>query len=149
MSNYWWLHMNLINFLSWKISKFYWRKSNVKSIRELKDSPCWFMMGTELIKSVIRNWYTSFIWIDCTKRKVLSWSCWFGDNIEESRLEDKFNEHQVSIFKCFLTFPTLGTPTIPIFKLVPTLPINGLRSGSSTFLGGIAKNRINQAKLKN
>lgn len=35
--------------------------------------------------------------------------------------------------------PTLGTPTIPIRKLVPRRPINGLRSGTpSCFFGGIS-----------
>jgi len=33
--------------------------------------------------------------------------------------------------------PTLGTPTIPILRFVPILPISGLRSGSSCFFGGI------------
>lgn len=33
--------------------------------------------------------------------------------------------------------PTFGTPTMPILKFVPIRPINGLRSGSSCFLGGI------------
>lgn len=36
-------------------------------------------------------------------------------------------------------FPTLGTPTMPTRRLVPTRPINGFRSGSSTFFGGILK----------
>lgn len=35
-------------------------------------------------------------------------------------------------------FPTLGTPTIPTLRLVPTRPIMGFRSGSCTFLGGMA-----------
>lgn len=34
-------------------------------------------------------------------------------------------------------FPTLGIPTMPTFKFVPTLPIKGFFSGSSVFLGGI------------
>ena len=34
-------------------------------------------------------------------------------------------------------FPTLGIPTIPTFKLVPTRPISGFRSGSSIFFGAI------------
>lgn len=35
----------------------------------------------------------------------------------------------------------LGTPTIPILRLVPTRPIKGFTSGASGFLGAIAKNR--------
>lgn len=38
-------------------------------------------------------------------------------------------------------FPTFGTPTIPTRKLVPTRPINGFRSGSSIFFGGILKRK--------
>lgn len=34
-------------------------------------------------------------------------------------------------------FPTLGTPTIPTLRLVPTRPIRGFFSGSCAFLGGI------------
>jgi len=34
-------------------------------------------------------------------------------------------------------FPTFGIPTIPIFKLVPTRPISGFRSGSSGFFGAM------------
>lgn len=34
--------------------------------------------------------------------------------------------------------PTLGTPTMPMRRLVPMRPIRGLRSGSSCFLGGIS-----------
>lgn len=33
--------------------------------------------------------------------------------------------------------PTFGTPTMPTRKLVPTRPINGFFSGSSTFFGAI------------
>lgn len=36
-------------------------------------------------------------------------------------------------------FPTFGTPTIPAFRLVPTRPISGFRSGSGAFFGGILK----------
>lgn len=36
--------------------------------------------------------------------------------------------------------PTLGSPTIPTFKLVPTRPISGLASGTAFFLGGIVEN---------
>lgn len=36
-------------------------------------------------------------------------------------------------------FPTFGTPTIPILKLVPGLPMSGLISGCSAFFGGILK----------
>ncbi len=35
------------------------------------------------------------------------------------------------------SIPTLGSPTIPTFKLVPTRPIRGLGSGAAFFLGGI------------
>lgn len=34
-------------------------------------------------------------------------------------------------------FPTLGTPTIPTRRLVPTRPIRGFFSGSCAFLGAI------------
>jgi len=34
-------------------------------------------------------------------------------------------------------FPTFGTPTMPTFRFVPTRPIRGFLSGSSTFLGAI------------
>lgn len=46
--------------------------------------------------------------------------------------------------------PTLGTPTMPTFKFVPTRPISGFFSGSSTFFGGILKlyNEINQIIVK-
>lgn len=43
-------------------------------------------------------------------------------------------------------FPTFGTPTMPTRKLVPTRPINGFRSGSSTFFGGILKRNKNHHK---
>lgn len=43
-------------------------------------------------------------------------------------------------------FPTFGTPTMPTRKLVPTRPINGLRSGSSTFFGGILKSTKTKEK---
>lgn len=33
--------------------------------------------------------------------------------------------------------PTFGIPTIPTLRFVPTRPINGFFSGSSTFFGGI------------
>jgi len=33
--------------------------------------------------------------------------------------------------------PTFGIPTIPTFKFVPTRPMSGFFSGSSTFLGGM------------
>ena len=33
--------------------------------------------------------------------------------------------------------PTLGSPTMPTFRLVPTRPIRGLGSGAAGFLGGI------------
>lgn len=36
-------------------------------------------------------------------------------------------------------FPTLGIPTMPTFKLVPTRPISGFRSGSSIFFGAILR----------
>lgn len=39
-------------------------------------------------------------------------------------------------------FPTFGMPTIPTFKLVPTRPISGFRSGSSTFFGAILGKNI-------
>lgn len=35
------------------------------------------------------------------------------------------------------TYPTLGRPTIPIFREVPNLPIKGGCLGASPFLGGI------------
>lgn len=41
-------------------------------------------------------------------------------------------------------FPTLGIPTIPTFKLVPTRPISGFRSGSSIFFGAILGERKNR-----
>lgn len=34
-------------------------------------------------------------------------------------------------------FPTFGIPTMPIFKLVPTRPMSGFRSGSSGFFGAM------------
>lgn len=55
---------------------------------------------------------------------------------------------KVNDFEHFLTFPTLGTPTIPIFKLVPTLPINGLRSGSSAFFGPMLKIELTKQNWK-
>lgn len=36
--------------------------------------------------------------------------------------------------------PTFGTPTMPTRKFVPTRPINGFFSGSSTFFGAICEN---------
>lgn len=46
--------------------------------------------------------------------------------------------------------PTLGTPTMPTFKFVPTRPISGFFSGSSTFFGGILKseNKFYMIELK-
>jgi len=38
--------------------------------------------------------------------------------------------------------PTFGTPTMPTRKFVPTRPINGFFSGSSTFFGGILKIKL-------
>lgn len=37
------------------------------------------------------------------------------------------------------TYPTLGNPTIPIFREVPNRPINGGCFGASVFLGGICE----------
>lgn len=42
--------------------------------------------------------------------------------------------------------PTLGTPTIPMRRLVPIRPIKGLRSGSSCFLGGILEVRCSSSR---
>lgn len=38
-------------------------------------------------------------------------------------------------------FPTLGIPTIPTFRLVPTRPISGFLSGSSIFFGAILRQK--------
>lgn len=47
---------------------------------------------------------------------------------------------QISTLYGTRTYPTLGNPTIPIFREVPNRPINGGCFGASTFLGGICVN---------
>ncbi len=52
--------------------------------------------------------------------------------------------------KLIATNPALGKPTIPIFRLVPTRPINGLGFASSFFFGGIilSEKKMKQSEIK-
>jgi hypothetical protein len=60
-------------------------------------------------------------------------------------LENKINSKLR--FAKLSTNPAFGNPTIPIFRLVPTRPINGFGFASSFFLGGIVLSKKQKLKF--
>lgn len=68
-----------------------------------------------------------FIRIDGTKWKVLRWCKTLCKNIKESGFSTRNNSSlTISLYVSQNTYPTLGSPTIPTFSDVPTLPNNGV-----------------------
>ena len=92
--------------------------------------------------NTVRNGRLTFVRIDRTERKVLSGHAGFSENVEEGRFSEG-REREQHDTKCQWprarrkTHPAFGRPTIPIFRFVPTRPINGFGFVSSFFFGGI------------
>jgi hypothetical protein len=89
------------------------------------------LFGEEFLRTFVR--------IDRAKRKIFRRNTRFSENIEKSRFSEgeKKRTKILSTEQMNGTNPAFGRPTIPIFKFVPTRPINGFGLASSFFFGGI------------
>lgn len=114
------------------------------------------MVLAEEIKALIRDRYPALIWVNCAEWEVLCSSLAFGQHIEKGGFPAVDRVRSVSAAESNIcscthttnvistttitrTYPTLGNPTIPIFREVPNRPINGGGFGASPFLGGICE----------
>lgn len=109
---------------------------------EFQPVPCRLVVLTEVIKAIVRHRDSArnikYSWSITTKYAANNLDCVVYLSLGSIVQKGKFSAAAwdfVSTLKN-VDFPTLGIPTIPILRLVPTRPIKGLTSGSC-FLGGI------------
>lgn len=114
-------------------------------------TPCRLVVLAEEVIALIWHRYPAFVWVNCAEWEVLCSSLAFGQHIKKRGFSGVDNyistlfttpllyKYQTTV-QCVYkteTYPTLGNPTIPIFKEVPKRPIKGGGFGASPFLGGI------------